>query len=536
MADFKNHRRFMIRCLDSNIIPVSLRLKSNIRTPRAINISKKTERLLLNKRVRTINSTTEMLECQCHTCRSDLNKVLDRETMEECHKIMVKIKEDRHQKTLERQKAKLDWLISREEHIYRGGHSNMQRYMYHSGNRYMYQSGTDNLSRTSSITPENGTTSEDPNSRATPNTITAEESNSRWVINMSKKPLTEPQVKLLAHGPNYVVTPSSPPIGEYIAAVEKTCQSLTQGEADEMRAEIKAVIKRSYPPRPNITKEEQRALRELKKDDTRVILTTDKGVCLVVLDKEVYIEKAEELLKEKTYKIIPTDPTTRQKNKLIQILKKIKEGGMSEATYKKVYPTGAGIPKFYGLPKIHKAGVPLRPIVSSRGSVSYNIAKELARILKPLAGRTIYSVHNTQDFAEQMKTIKLMPDECITSYDVKALFTSVPIEPSIKIIKQHLENDKELHQRTSMSVHHITMLLEFCLKNTHFVFQGRFYEQTEGAAMGSPLSPIIANLYMEAFEEKAISTSPSPLVCGEDLLMTLLSSSRKHRKKVSSAT
>ena len=153
-----------------------------------------------------------------------------------------------------------------------------------------------------------------------------------------------------------------------------------------------------------------------------------------------------------------------------------------------------GIPKLYGLPKIHKAGGPLRPIVSSRGAVSYNIAKELPSIFKPLAGRTIYSVHNTQDFAEQMKTIKLLPDECIISYDVKALFTSVPIEPAIKIIKQHLENDKDLQQRTSMSVQHIIMLLEFCLKNTHFVFQGRFYEQTEGAAIGSPLSPIIANL------------------------------------------
>ena len=103
-----------------------------------------------------------------------------------------------------------------------------------------------------------------------------------------------------------------------------------------------------------------------------------------------------------------------------------------------------------------------------------------------------------------------MPDECIISYDVKALFTSVPIEPAIKIIKQHLENDKELQQRTSMSIQYIIMLLEFCLKNTHFVFQGMFYEQTEGAAMGSPLSPIIANLYMEAFEKKAINTSPTP--------------------------
>ena len=107
MVDFKNHRRFTLRCLDSNIIPVSLKLKRNIRTPRPSNVIKKTERALLNERIRTINSTIEMLECQCHTCKSEPNKVLDRETMAECDKIMVKIKEDRHHKTLERQKAKL---------------------------------------------------------------------------------------------------------------------------------------------------------------------------------------------------------------------------------------------------------------------------------------------------------------------------------------------------------------------------------------------------------------------------------------------
>ena len=350
MADFKNHRTFILKCLDSYIIPLSLRLKSNIRTPRAISIIKKTERALLNERIRTINSTIEMLKCQCHTCRSELNKVLDRETIAECDKIMVKIREDRHHKTLMRQKAKLDRLMRKEEPVNKGGHSNpnMPRYMYHSSkNTYMYQSGTDSLSKTTSTTPHNGTTSEDPitNSRPTTTTSTVVKSKSKWVINMSKKPLTESQLKLLAHGPNYVVAPRNPSIGEYIAAVEKSCQNLTQGEADEMRAEIKAAIKRSQPPRSNITREEQRALRELKKDDTRVILTADIGVCLVVLDKDEFIRKAEELLKEKTYKIIPTDPTNRQKNRLIQILKKIKEeGGMSETTYKKIYPTGAGIP------------------------------------------------------------------------------------------------------------------------------------------------------------------------------------------------
>ena len=61
-----------------------------------------------------------------------------------------------------------------------------------------------------------------------------------------------------------------------------------------------------------------------------------------------------------------------------------------------------------------------------------------------------------------------------------------------------------------MKVEHITSLLEFCLKTTYFQFQGRFYEQLHGAAMGSPISPIVANLYMEDFETKAISSAVLP--------------------------
>ena len=56
----------------------------------------------------------------------------------------------------------------------------------------------------------------------------------------------------------------------------------------------------------------------------------------------------------------------------------------------------------------------------------------------------------------------------------------------------------------------ITLLLEFCLKNIYFSFQGQFYEQVKGVAMGSPVSPIVANLYMEHFEQKALSAPPTP--------------------------
>ena len=163
--------------------------------------------------------------------------------------------------------------------------------------------------------------------------------------------------------------------------------------------------------------------------------------------------------------------------------------------HRRLYPTAAVPSKFYGLPKIHKPGIPLRPIVSSTGAATYNTAKEFAKILKPLVGASAHHVHNTRDFVEQIKDVRLKQGECIISYDVTALFASVPINPVLEIIRHRLANDHQLHNRTTMSVSHIISLLEFCLNSTSFVYQGQFYQQIEGAAMGSPLSPIVANIF-----------------------------------------
>ena len=197
-----------------------------------------------------------------------------------------------------------------------------------------------------------------------------------------------------------------PPTVECITAIEEICQKLEMGEAEELRAEVKNILKKAHPPKPNITKEEQKAIENLRKDDTRIVLMEDKGVALVVMKREEYDKKAEELLNTTTYTTINSDPTTRYKNKLISLLKSIKtQGGINEALYKKLYPTGAGVPTFYGLPMIHKRETPLRPIVSSIGAVSYATSKELARILSPLVGRSRYHVHNNQDLLEDLRSI-----------------------------------------------------------------------------------------------------------------------------------
>ena len=126
-------------------------------------------------------------------------------------------------------------------------------------------------------------------------------------------------------------------------------------------------------------------------------------------------------------------------------------------------------------------------------------------------GCSQHHVHNSTQFADEIKNIKLEEGECITSYDVTALFTPIPVPSALDIIRRKLEQDADLSTRTSMTADNILELLGFCLNNTYVVFQEVFYEQTKGAAMGSPIRPIVANIFMEAFENRAITTALHPL-------------------------
>ena len=176
-----------------------------------------------------------------------------------------------------------------------------------------------------------------------------------------------------------------------MVAVEKACTKLPPREVDELRSDYSHLLRDHQPPsKINITTAEHRAIKELREDQSRVVLTADKGMAMVVMDRQDYKDKAFSLLYDtNTCRTINKDPTTKLRNQLINTLKGIKQtGGLNDSIYKKVYSTSAVAPKFYGIPKIHKVGTPFRPIVSSRGSITYGMAKILAVIICSLVGKS----------------------------------------------------------------------------------------------------------------------------------------------------
>ena len=125
--------------------------------------------------------------------------------------------------------------------------------------------------------------------------------NNKWVINLSKTSLTEAQKAMLTKGPNYAITPSHIPNVDYITAIESMCPKLKEDDAMELRADINSLLGRAKAPQVQLNKTGKIGLSQLRKDKERVILTPDKGVAMVVMDKGEYNSRAQELLATPAY-------------------------------------------------------------------------------------------------------------------------------------------------------------------------------------------------------------------------------------------
>ena len=108
---------------------------------------------------------------------------------------------------------------------------------------------------------------------------------SKSVVNLSSTPLTTAQASFLFKGPNFSLASGNPPNVEFISVVEAACQRLPEQETRELRAEVNILLKRAKPPKCNISRDKMKTLKELKEDQEMIVLTVDKGLAMMVMDR-----------------------------------------------------------------------------------------------------------------------------------------------------------------------------------------------------------------------------------------------------------
>ena len=173
-----------------------------------------------------------------------------------------------------------------------------------------------------------------------------------------------------------------------------------------------------------------------------------------------------------------------------------KKNFCNEIEYDKLHPSGSAPARICGTPKMHKFSSSdlfpkLCPIVSSIGAFNYHLARFLCDLLSPLVPNYC-SCRDTSPSVCQIKNGNLFK-KFLVSYDVTSLFTNIPLQETIDIAINLIFNH---NPNLNITRKELKKLFLFATSQTHFIFNSKFYNQIDGVVMGSPLAPVLANIFM----------------------------------------
>ena len=329
-----------------------------------------------------------------------------------------------------------------------------------------------------------------------------------WVRNISSRPLDENETQILSYGLKHSVTPKRIPTDDIVSSVESVLASqreLPESTKDDIRSRIASTLQSASLTDCKLTKDELHALKRLRNDKDIVILPADKGRVTVVMDKKDYTDKMDSLVNDKqTYEPLKRDPTPALQRRLNGKLLDLKKTETIDIQlYYRLRCRVPQSPKLYGLPKLHKPNIPMRPIVSFYGSPTYQLSKHLTNILKPLTDKSRHKLQSTDNFIDAIKAIQIPDDHKLVSFDVKSLFTSIPLQLALDCTKTAINKS---HYQPPLPTDDLMDLLHLCLTSTYFQYNGKHYKQLHGTAMGSPVSVVVTEIVMQNIEEQALAT------------------------------
>jgi len=181
---------------------------------------------------------------------------------------------------------------------------------------------------------------------------------------------------------------------------------------------------------------------------------------------------------------------------------------ISLATYRLMYCSDGILPRAYGLPKVHKPDRQFRIIISSIDSPLYSLATFLHKIINSNLLKADSHINNSFELYRNLSNKKIDNGYCLISFDVISLFTNVPIDLAIECLTKRwhsISSNCIIPQKEFLDA------IKLVLDSTFFTFDNQFYKQNFGTPMGSPLSPIIADIVMQELENTVLSTVSFPI-------------------------
>ena len=472
MATTKNQMTFLNRCIHHKIIPKFLQVKSPLPSKRINNITMNHRRQLL---IATKNDTKERYFRHVKTVKT-IKQILKNGLSEEHYNTVLRVTESSREKKFVKTKNKL---------------KNKFELLY---------------------TTKYKTTFKDNNN--------AQKLVKNCVLNLVNNEIPKNQLDLLNLGPKFAVIPRNIPYMDIITTTEVEALNLEYKKqfaaAELLRQEVKEILSNAKKPRTNLSNAQQQAIKEIKSDPTIDIYPFDKGNGFVRLNKEQSNTKMIEGIG--ITRILNKDPTNAHVKKIQNILSAIKkEIDIPKKLYYQLYPSDAIPPRAYGQCKAHKPSknYPFRILVSTIGTAPYKVSEYLVQVILPTLNKSDVVIKNSKAFVEEAKDWNIEPNEIQVSYDVVALYPSVPVKKAIENLIDMLQNDIEhFKTRTIFQLKHVKELMEVCLYKSYFLWDDQIHCLEDSGPIGLSLMVVLAESFLQMIEKKSINIAknlPTPI-------------------------
>lgn len=242
-----------------------------------------------------------------------------------------------------------------------------------------------------------------------------------------------------------------------------------------------------------------RSTRDFLTSEKLIVKEADKNMGLTVMNLDWYNQQVlAHLDNSKYYQKVQAIDVLSIKKKLWNLTDR-HQSILNPDEYRRLrkVPLEPKTPEFYVIPKLHKNPISSRPIVPSIDWITTNASKWLDEQLQPLLKHFPWIIPNSMAAIRKIESTPARKRCLLVSADATTLYTNINLDEGIRKIKALLLSKQVEYQRACL----IADLLEWVMKNNYFQYQGNWYWQTCGTAMGSNVAPTFANLFVAFHEE-----------------------------------